>query len=178
MVQGQNERTAGAEAAVSDHICVRAAVAEIVDSNEGQDKHGLLIPVLQGFQKRFGYLPEQAILEIGRQLQVPVSEIYGVITFYTQFRLVPAAKNVIKVCEGTACHVRGGAQILETVERELGVKAGETTEDFEYTVERVACIGACALAPTMVINEDVHGPLTPKEARELLGQKNKKGGQQ
>ena len=106
--------------------------------------------------------------KIADSLRVTAGEVYGVVTFYAQFRLVPSGKNLVTVCRGTACHVRGGTRILREVEQRLGVKPGETTPDMEYTLETVACIGACALAPNMTINSDVHGTLTTKKVGEIF----------
>ena len=105
---------------------------------------------------------------VAQETKTPISSIYGVVTFYSQFHLNPRGRNIIRVCQGTACHVRGGKLILEEVEKELGVKAGHTTEDLRFTVETVACIGACGLAPVMQINEDTHGRLTPEKIALIL----------
>jgi NADH-quinone oxidoreductase subunit E len=131
-------------------------------------KKGALIPVLQATQDIFGYLPADSLKEISRQLSLPLSKIYGVITFYAQFHLKPRGRNIIRVCLGTACHVRGGAKIAEAVANAIGVKDGETTEDLRYTYESVACIGACGLAPVMMVNDDTHGRLTPDMVAALL----------
>lgn len=133
-------------------------------------KKGALIPVLQGAQNIFGYLPVDVLKEISRQLNLPLSKIYGVVTFYAQFHLKPRGRNIIRVCLGTACHVRGGAKIAEAVEKAIGVKDGETTEDLRYTLESVACLGACGLAPVMMVNDDTHGRLTPDQVSALLEQ--------
>lgn len=129
---------------------------------------GALIPVLQKAQEIYGYLPADVIKRISQGLRIPLARIYGVTTFYAQFRLNPMGRNVLRVCLGTACHVRGGAKVLETIEKELGVKDGGTTEDQRFTLEIVACIGACGLAPTMMINDDVHGRLTPANVAEIF----------
>ena len=127
-----------------------------------------LIPVLQGAQEKFGYLPKDVMLEIARFLRLPASIVFGVSTFYSQFKFVPMGKRIIRVCRGTACHVRGADRILEEFERKLCIKPGETTEDLEYTLETVACIGACALAPTLTVNKDVKGKMTTQMVREML----------
>jgi NADH-quinone oxidoreductase subunit E len=106
---------------------------------------------------------------IGDYLRIPSSTIYGVATFYSQFKMKPSGRKVIRVCRGTACHVRGGARVLQSVEKQLGIKPGQTTADLEYTLETVACIGACALAPTMTVNRETYGQMTPKKVREVLG---------
>lgn len=130
---------------------------------------GKLIPVLQEVQAIFGYLPADALGEIGRVLKIPASEIYGVATFYGQFHLKPRGKNIIKVCTGTACHVRGGGKVLEELKSCLGLKDGElTTPDLLFTLDPVACIGACGMAPVMMVNDDVYGRLDPKNIASIL----------
>lgn len=140
---------------------------------EHKAKGSSLITVLHDVQKEFGYFSEETVKSIAKELKIPLSRVYSVITFYTRFSLTPKGENTVMVCEGTACHIRGGKRILDEVEKILGVKAGETTEDRKFTLERVACLGCCALAPTMVINDKTHGKLTSKKAREILkGQAN------
>ena len=124
-------------------------------------KQGSLIPILQEVQNMYNYLPKDVLEYVAEQTKIPVSEVYGVVTFYSLFHLNPRGRNIIRVCQGTACHVRGGKTILQRLEKELGIKAGETTPDLRFTLETVACIGACGLAPVMQINEDTHGRLTP-----------------
>jgi NADH-quinone oxidoreductase subunit E len=128
-----------------------------------------LIPILQETQAKFRYLPAAAMKEIARFLHIPESTAYGVCTFYAQFKLTPLGKKIIRVCRGTACHVRGASKVLSEIEKRLGIKAGETTDDLEYTLETVACIGACALAPTMTIGNETHGKMTTKKVAEVLG---------
>jgi NADH-quinone oxidoreductase subunit E len=130
--------------------------------------NGPLIPVLQEAQEVYGYLPSHVLQHISKVLRIPLARIYGVVTFYAQFRLTPPGRNVINVCLGTACHVRGGPKILETIEKELNIKDGATTEDMRYTLEVVACIGACGLAPVMSINNEVHGRLLPGKIAKIL----------
>ena len=139
---------------------------EILFSYEGRRDE--LIPILQQVQQVFGYLPEPAMKKIAKFLKLPESTVFGVGTFYAQFKLVPTGRNVIKVCRGTACHVRGSAQILGEIEKQLGISAGETTPDLEYSLETIACFGSCALAPVVVINSKVHGRMTTPKAREIL----------
>ncbi len=141
---------------------------EILSSYHGKEEE--LVPILQQVQQAFGYLPEPAMKKIAKFLKLPESTVFGVSTFYAQFKLVPSGRNIIRVCRGTACHVRGGARILREVEKYLGIKPGESTPDLEYSLETVACIGACALAPTMVINKETHGQMTTKKATEVLDQ--------
>ncbi|MEJ2108518.1 MAG: NADH-quinone oxidoreductase subunit NuoE [Acidobacteriota bacterium] len=134
-----------------------------------------LIPILQHVQEEFGYLPEDAMLKVARAIGVPESRVYAVATFYTMFRFTPMGKNRITICRGTACHVRGATRILEEVEQRIGIKEGETTEDLEYTLETAACIGCCALAPCIMINDDVEAKLTPKKVEEFFGKEKKDG---
>lgn len=129
---------------------------------------GELIPLLQSAQDHFGYIPRRAISYISGVTSIPESEIYGVITFYSQFRLQPMGKYVIKACAGTACHVSGAKTIIETIEDELGVEVGSTSEDGLFTFQTVACIGCCSLAPVIMIDDDTHGRLTPASLRKLL----------
>lgn len=145
---------------------IEEKVKEIL-SNHPTDREEL-IPILQETQAAFRYLPKQAIQAISRYLDIPESVVYGVSTFYTQFKLTPQGKKIIRVCWGTACHVRGGMKVRTELEKVLGIKAGETTPDLEYTLQTVACIGACALAPAMMIDDEVHAKMTPKKVRELL----------
>jgi NADH:ubiquinone oxidoreductase subunit E len=133
-----------------------------------QGRQVILIPALQAVQEKFGYLPEAAMEEIGRVAGLSANVVYGVASFYAQFRTTPIGKKHVAVCQGTACHVRGGARILEAIERAIGIKAGETSPDLQYSLETVACIGACALAPTLRINEDTHGKLTTNEVEQLF----------
>ncbi|HUT09469.1 MAG TPA: NADH-quinone oxidoreductase subunit NuoE [Thermoguttaceae bacterium] len=133
---------------------------------EGKDHE--LIPVLQAVQEEFGYLPEEALLAIGRFCRVPESRVYAVATFYAQFRFTPRGKNHVMVCRGTACHVRGAPRILEEVQKQLGIHEGETTGDLQYSLETVACIGACGLSPCMMTNQRVEAKLTPKKVAELF----------
>ena len=131
-------------------------------------QRGALIPVLQRVQEELGYLPEEAISEIAFFLGVSESEVYGVASFYAQFRFIRQGEHTIKVCQGTACHVRGGRRILEAVEREISIQPGETTEDYKFSLERVACFGSCALAPVLVVDKTVYGRMTTAKARRVL----------
>ncbi|MGI1660385.1 MAG: NADH-quinone oxidoreductase subunit NuoE [Desulfitobacterium sp.] len=133
-------------------------------------KQGALIPVLQAAQELYGYLPEHVIKLISRDLRIPIAKVYGVVTFYAQFRLAPMGRNVISVCLGTACHVRGGAKVLEAIEKVTKIKDGQTSDDGQYTLEIVNCIGACGLAPVMSINGNVHGRLNPEQIPGILAE--------
>lgn len=127
-----------------------------------------LIPVLQDIQEAFGYLPPETMTAAAQFCRIDPVEVYGVATFYAQFKFSPLGKNTVMVCQGTACHVMGGARILEEVMGQLGVEAGETSKDGVFTLERVACIGACALAPAMVVNKDTHGRMKAEKVTEIL----------
>ncbi|MDR2611549.1 MAG: NADH-quinone oxidoreductase subunit NuoE [Deltaproteobacteria bacterium] len=129
---------------------------------------GSLIPVLQAAQDTYGYLPIKALDAIAKQLAIPISQIYGVVTFYAQFRLSPRGKHIIRSCQGTACHVRNSARILESLKTALGIAPGGTTEDLQFTLETVACIGCCSLAPVMMIDTDAHGRLRPDRVPKIL----------
>jgi len=145
-----------------------AKESEKITANYSRDS-GNLIPILQEAQEKFGYLPAEAMQKIAKFLKLPESTIFGVSTFYAQFKLTPTGRTKIVVCRGTACHVRGGARILREIERRLGIKPGETTEDMEYSLETIACIGACALAPTMRIDNETYGQMTTKKVAEVVG---------
>jgi NADH-quinone oxidoreductase subunit E len=134
-----------------------------------------LIPILQAIQQHFGYLPTETLEETAAYLNTSPSIVYGVVTFYSYFRLKPNGKNTIRLCCGTACHVRGGANILRDTEKSLGIKPGQTTPNLEYTLETVACVGACALAPVMLINDKVYGRLTTSSANKILCDCNNNG---
>ena len=127
-----------------------------------------LIGLLQDVQDIYGYVPEIAMIDIAEFLELPTSSVYGVVTFYNQFRLTPLGKNVINVCRGTACHVKDSANILSALENELGVSVGMTTRDKEFTLEEVACIGACSIAPVISINGEYFGRLKTKEIPKLI----------
>ena len=129
---------------------------------------GALIPVLQQAQDIYGYLPKEVMQQISRELGIPFSKTFGVVTFYSQFHLKPRGRNIIRVCQGTACHVRGAAKVYDAVSQKAGVGRNETTEDLRYTLETVACLGACGLAPVMMVNENTHGRLSPDKAASTL----------
>ena len=141
-------------------------LSQILNAYKGET--GALIPILQEVQGEFGYLSEEALSEIAKFLGVSQNEIYGVVTFYTQFRFTPPAEHTIKVCLGTACHVRNGADILDVVERELDIQPGGITKNHQFGLERVACFGCCALAPVMVVDNNVHAKMTVPKAKQIL----------
>ncbi|MDY6968421.1 MAG: NADH-quinone oxidoreductase subunit NuoE [Spirochaetota bacterium] len=127
-----------------------------------------LIPILQMIQNKYSYLAPQAIEMVAKHIDTSSCEVYGVATFYNQFRFNPPGKHQIKVCLGTACHVKGGDIILENFERKLGIKSGETTPDREYSVEKVACVGCCALAPVAIIDEEIQGYIAPSKVEGIF----------
>lgn len=131
-------------------------------------KKEMVIPVLQAVQEEFGYLPRAAMERVAWRMHIPLSRIFGVATFYAQFKDSPQGEFIIRVCKGTACHIQGGTKIAERIEEVLGIEVGETTPDLKFTFEEVACIGACALAPVMMINDNPHGRLTPDKVKEIL----------
>lgn len=133
-----------------------------------------IIPLLQEIQQYFNYLPEEAMEKAAEHLRVSPSVVYGVATFYKQFKLTPRGKHSIKICRGTACHVQGGSRILDEIQRKLNAKDGETTEDLKYSIDTVACIGACALAPVMILDEEVYGKLNAGKALDILSKNSEK----
>lgn len=145
---------------------IKEQLAQILNSHKGERRE--LIPILQEVQAKLGYLPQEAMLEVAEFLHMPKSAVYGVASFYNQFRFNPPGKHPIKVCLGTACHIKGGKVILESWERELGIEVGETTPDGEFSLERVACVGCCAMAPVTVVEEVAQGKVTPTKVKGIL----------
>jgi NADH-quinone oxidoreductase subunit E len=141
--------------------------SKIFEEYQANDKSSL-IPLLQDVQNIYGYLPEDALQEISDYLGIPLSRVYGVATFYNQFRLIPLGENVIRVCRGTACHVKNSANILYAIESTLNIKAGQTSRDKKFSIEVVNCIGACSIAPVITINDEYFGRLTVKEIPSIL----------
>jgi len=133
-----------------------------------EKQRGNLIPVLQMVQNRLSYLPPEALRVVAEYLDITVSEVFGVATFYNQFRFNPPGRNPVKVCLGTACHVKGGDIIIENFARKLEIKEGETTPDREFSLERVACVGCCALAPVAIVGETLHGHMAPSKVEGLV----------
>ena len=129
---------------------------------------GDLIPILQKIQAAYGYLPPSVLMAASDRTGIAASRIYGVATFYEQFHLEPHGRHTIKCCRGTACHVKGGRNIIRTMHRILGVQEGETTEDMRFTFETVACLGTCFLAPVMMVNNDYYGHLAPNKIRDIV----------
>ncbi|GAB4294347.1 MAG: NADH-quinone oxidoreductase subunit NuoE [Marinilabiliales bacterium] len=145
-----------------------------VDLLSKKDQDGVLISLLQSAQDSYGYIPEKVIHYISELVNIPAADIYGVITFYSQFRLKPLGKYVIKICEGTACHVNGAKNIINVINNELGISVNETTEDGKFTFQSVACLGCCSLAPVIMINNETFGNLTPEKTKKIIDEfKNK-----
>jgi len=139
----------------------------VLDNAEGQ--RGVLIAVLQRVQEKVGYLPEDAMKMIAERFSLSLTNVYGVVSFYKHFHFKPRGKNVVKVCMGTACHVRGGKAVLTEMENKLGIKEGETTKDLSVTLETVGCVGCCALAPVATVNDqDLYGELTPRMVDDII----------
>jgi len=132
------------------------------------DIPGSLITVLQKTQDIYGYLPKEAVSEVSKRLSIPASKVYGVATFYTQFRFEPVGKYFIQLCQGTACHVNGSEIIEKTIKEELGISDGETTSDGLFSLKNVACLGCCSLSPVMMINGETYGSLTASKVRDIL----------
>ena len=139
---------------------------EIVQSHK--ETRGALIPVLHEIQKLFGYLPEEALKIVSSELELPMIEIYGVATFYSQFSLEPKGEHIIKVCLGTACYVKGAQDILERLSNVLEVEVGKTTKDGKFTLEAARCLGGCGLAPVLVVDEKVYGRLIPDDVIRIV----------
>ncbi len=131
-------------------------------------ERGVLIQLLLDMQNEFNWIPKEAIVRVNERLQIPISEIYRVASFYKAMSLTPVGRHMVQVCLGTACHVRGGTRILEEAEDILGIKAGETTQDMSFSLRRVNCLGCCALGPIMVLDGEYHGKITPTNVRQVL----------
>jgi len=127
-----------------------------------------VIPLLQAIQESYGYLPTEALEELSKRTGIPLTQIYGVATFYAQFSFTPRGRHIVRPCRGTACHVRGAKRIRATVQKHLGVKEGQTTKDFRFTFETVACLGTCFLSPVMMVDSSFYGKLTPEKALKIL----------
>lgn len=143
---------------------------EIVEAiiNKYNSNHDSVIAILQDVQSEYHYLPEPVLRMVAEHLELPLIQVYGVATFFKAFSLKPRGEHLIRVCVGTACHVRGAQSVLDEIKRQLGVGAGETTEDMMFTLETVNCLGACALGPVMVVDDEYYGEMTPKKAKEIL----------
>ena len=136
--------------------------------NENKEKEGALMPVLQEAQGKFGYLPKEILEIICKDLEIPLAEIYGVATFYSQFSLIPKGEYNVSVCLGTACYVRGAQDIINAVTKELGIDVDQTTPDMRFSISETRCLGACGLAPVLVVNDDVYGRLKPNDVKGII----------
>jgi NADH-quinone oxidoreductase E subunit len=143
-------------------------LAAIIDAH--RDRKWSLIPMLQEIQGTFGYVPPEAIEPVAEALQIYPSQVQGVVTFYAGFSLKPKGRCVLRVCRGTACHVKGSRSILRYIQKDLGLEEGETSKDYQFTLETVACLGACFLAPAMMVNQNYYGKLNPIKLASVLGQ--------
>jgi len=138
----------------------------ILQKHQGQED--ALITILQEIQEVYSYLPEEALAHLSRQAEIPMSRIYAVVTFYAQFYLTPRGRNTVRVCRGTACHVQGCESIVTALEDTLGIEVGGTTDDLQFSLETVACLGTCFLAPVMMVNNSYHGKLDPQKAKDII----------
>ncbi len=154
-----------ADQAVQEEIDL-AAANQVIDKY--LDMKGSLMPVLQGVQEAYGYIPEPCVHLVAERLNVYTSQIYGVLTFYAQFHLEPRGKFIIRICVGTACHVKGAGRIADTLEEKLGIDHAQTTEDLKFTAEHVACIGACGMAPVIMVNDDTYGSMSVQKMAEVI----------
>lgn len=145
---------------------MRTELSDLLDTFKGEKE--FLIPTLEKVQEEYGFISEEAVSAIADRAQMSDSEVFGVASFYSHFRFVPQGRHSIKVCLGTACHIVGGQRILEELERELGIKSGDTTEDLKFTLDSVHCLGCCAFGPVVVIDEKYYGKTTPAKAIEAL----------
>ena len=142
-------------------------ISEIIDKYPAEP--GVLIQLLLDIQSEFNWISKEAIKSISKKLKIPISQIYRVASFYTAMSLEPRGKHVVNVCMGTACHVRGASKIMDKIEDVLGIRAGETTENMTFTLERVNCLGCCALGPVVTVDKDYHGKLTPAKVNNVIG---------
>ena len=141
-------------------------IESIISKYEGRKE--FLIPILQEIQEKYNYLPKDALIYVSKKLSVPLIQVYSVATFYKTFSLKPKGKHIIRVCLGTACHVRGAPRIVDEIKRKLNIEVGETTEDKLFTLETVRCLGACALGPIVVIDDEYYGQVNPKKIDTIL----------
>ena len=155
------------EARVKEQLSLSAIDAIVHKHNV---EPGAIIPILQEIQEAYDYIPPVAIQRIADDIGTPASEIYAIVTFYSQFRLEPIGENLIKVCHGTACHLSGAEKIAQALAQAVGAGEGETSQDGRFTVERVACLGCCSLAPCVTVNDEIHGRLTPEDVNEIVSQ--------
>lgn len=148
-------------------MCPTQQLDSILNKHTGAGRDAL-IPILQEVQEKLGYLSKDAVVGVARHLNLPASKVYGVATFYNQFRFQPLGRYNIQVCRGTACHVKGSAAVLEAIKQALGIEAGQTTKDGMFSIEVVACIGACGLAPVISVNGEFFAGVTPDSVRQIV----------
>jgi NADH-quinone oxidoreductase subunit E len=156
----------------TEEATMKSKVSEIIDKYNSNE--GFLVPILQDVQKEFNYLPREALQAVSTILEIPISRIYHVATFYKAFHLNPRGRHQMSLCLGTACHVRGAPLIQDTIERALEIKAGQTTDDLEFTFETVNCLGACALGPILVVDEEYQGQVSLSKTNKILKKLGKK----
>jgi len=154
------------EAVLEQETLDLAPLYEILEKY--RHEKGAVIPVLQQAQEIYGWLPAEVLQAVAKGMNVPLSQVYGVVTFYSQFYLTRRGRHIIRQCDGTACHVRGAARIIDTMEKELGIKAGETTPDYRVTYEVVYCLGSCGLAPVAMVDNNVVGHLVPERMLNIV----------
>jgi len=154
---------------------LESQVTEILETYT--DRKSELVPILLELQEKLGYLPQEALSQVARFLDLPESTVFAVSTFYPQFKLVPTGRTVIRVCRGNACHARGGKRVLREAEKRLGIGPGESTEDLEYALESVPCLGLCSISPVVVVGKDTHGHMKPKKMAEVLDSEDAEGQQ-
>ena len=162
----QHECTCEPGESAFDYAPLDAVLAEHAPNGNGSSRSAL-IPVLQATQDVYGYLPKEALSRIADKLRTPLSAVFGVATFYTQFHLEPRGERIVRICHGTACHVRGANEVTNAIEDALGVKVGTTAEDLSFTIESVACVGCCGLAPVVLVDDQPFGGLDAASARKL-----------
>lgn len=141
-------------------------ISDILKKYDNDKKN--ILAMLQDIQRKYNYIPREAMDLLSEQLEVPLSKLYGIATFYKSLSLKPRGRNIIRVCDGTACHIRSSQLLIDEIEGLLGIKPGETSQDGEFTLETVNCLGSCALAPVMVINETYYGKVTPERLRDII----------
>jgi len=141
-------------------------ISDILEKYNNEESS--IIAILQDIQEKFGYLPKESLLQVSRDVNIPVSRVLSLATFFKAFSLIPKGKHPIHVCMGTACHVRGAQLVLERLERELKIKSGETTDDMNFSLDEVRCVGCCGLAPVVMVGEEVHGKITQTKAPGVL----------
>jgi NADH-quinone oxidoreductase subunit E len=153
-------------------MCTGAADLTLLDKilEEYKSQQGAVIPILQRAQEVYGYLPKEVMAAISEKANIPITRLYGVATFYAQFRLTRRGRHLVRVCDGTACHVRGAPKIVDAIEKSIHVKPGESDPDYKYTVEIVYCLGSCGLAPVTVVDEKVYGQTKPEDLTKRLNQ--------